>query len=496
MALTITNKEQIGMGNKLCFLADVTFDSSYDYGGESINALQQFGINRVDGAFISSSGGYSFALDRSTNTIKAYGPALMPPIVYEEKVTLSDTVGTLRYPAAFIMNVARSGNNKKLRSTGLAIGSLGDDQCCLVSQMTDAKRTQIRVKDYDRLAGDGAFTGGTTNWTFNAAPWTYGTNNLVKDADGTNALTHDTFAAVAGRTYRVAYTISGTGTTGTFTTTLGGAAGTTQTMVNGTFTEDITATGTTGISMAPSNAARFTLDSVTIHDLSEPVYVTYVTQAWRDVWNNLVQDETLTLATGANTLASGNKILALMYVDQTTATAAALTMIDVDDTVASGEVDVAFNSATGQFTVHSDQNAKAIKTTYIKVPASGFLADRAFTNEGGTKAGGDPYTNTFDYPILLWGYAGCMPINGGTTQVLIDYAGTPAAGEAVIDWFTPGIRGAGAPATGTVVGTKSDVTGTAAGVWGVIDEIPPAVMEVPDGTDLSGITTRIMILGG
>ena len=88
-----------------------------------------------------------------------------------------------------------------------------------------------------------------------------------------------------------------------------------------------------------------------------------------------------------------------------------------------------------------------------------------------------------------------MPVNTGVTQRLIDYAGTPEAGEAVIDWFTPGARGAGAPASGTVVGTKSDVTGTAAGIWGTIDEIPPAVMEVLEGTDLSGITVRILIIG-
>lgn len=494
MALTITNKEQVGIGNKLCFLADMTFDSSYPHGGESINALQQFGMNAVDGAFIAPSGGYTFELDRATDTIKAYGPAFMPPVVYEEKVTPSSGTATLRYPAAFIMNVARTGKNKILRSTGIALTSLSDDQCCLTSQMTEGVQTQLTVKDYDRLAGDGAFTGGTTNWTFDAGPWTYGTNNLAKDADGTDALTHDSFAAVAGRTYRLSYTLS-SWTAGTITPTIGGVAGTASSAADGTYTCDITATGATGLSFAPTNAARFTIDSITVYDLSEPIYVTYVTQAWKDVWDNLVQDEAKTLATGANTLTSGNKIAALMYVDQTTTTAAALTMVDVDDTVASGEVDVAFNSATGQFTVHSDQNAKAVKTTYIKVPASGFLADRLFTNETATKAGGDPYTSTFDYPILLWGYAGCMPVNTGATQRLIDYAGTPEAGEAVIDWFTPGARGAGAPASGTVVGTKSDVTGTAAGIWGTIDEIPPAVMEVLEGTDLSGITVRILIIG-
>jgi hypothetical protein len=163
-------------------------------------------------------------------------------------------------------------------------------------------------------------------------------------------------------------------------------------------------------------------------------------------------------------------------------------MVDEDDTAASGEVDLAMNVATSQFTVHSAQNAKAVKTTYIKVPTSGFIANRVFTNEGATKAGGDPYTNTFDYPILIWGYSGQMPVNGGATQRLINYAGTPATGEAVIDWFTPGARGAGAPATGMVVGLKDNLTGTSAGVWGVFNEIPTVPLECPEGESLSALT--------
>ena len=282
---------------------------------------------------------------------------------------------------------------------------------------------------------------------------------------------------------------------GACTPTLGGTAGT-AVGADGTYTEEITATTTDGLSFAGTKTSRFTIDSITVHDLSEPVYVSYVTQAWKDVWDNLVQDETKTLATGANDLTSGNKILACMYIDQTTATAAALTMIDEDDTVASGEVDLKLNAATAQFTVHSDQNAKAVKTTYIKVPASGFLADRLFTNEVATKAGADPYTNTFDYPLLLWAYTGQVPVNGGTTLRLIDYAGTPGTGEAVLDWFGIGQRGGGAPATGTQIGTKDDVTVTGAGAWGRVDEIVTVPLEVCDGADLSSLTSvKAMFIG-
>ena len=106
-------------------------------------------------------------------------------------------------------------------------------------------------------------------------------------------------------------------------------------------------------------------------------------------------------------------------------------------------------------------------------------------------------TSTFDYPILIWGYTGQVPINGGTTLRLIDYAGTPVTGEAVIDWYTPGVRGAGAPAAGTVVRTKDDVTATGAGVWGTIQEIQnKQPLEVPNGSDLSALSSVKMIFIG
>lgn len=450
MAITSSSHEYF-VGNRAHVIADITFGSSYPYGGDTINTDQLFGIHTAEYVVIEPSQGYSFQYDYANDKIKAFAPA--PPIVYEEKHTPSSDIVTTDYPAAFIMNVARSGNNKKLRSTGIAIASLSDDECSLVAIMAEQTRTQITVKDYDRLASDGLFTGGTTNWTLNGAGvWAYGTNNCAKGGDGTNTLAHDNFAAVVGRTYRLAYTIS-SWSVGTVTPTLGGTAGT-AVGADGTYTEEITAATTDGLTFAGTNTSRFTIDSITIYDLSEPIYITYVTQAWKDVWDNLVQDEAITLATGANTLSTGNKIAACMYVDQTTATAAALTLLDEDDTVASGEVEVAFNAATAQLTVHSAQNAKAAKITYIKVPDSGFLVDRLFTNETATKTGSDPYLNTFAHPILLWGYSGQLPVNGGTTQRMIDAAATPGAGEFAIDWFSGTNRGV--PTTPTGAGASHD----------------------------------------
>ena len=487
MPITVNSRIHDNWGARAVCVADLAISGNYAFGGLSFNIDQQIGMHNEEMVTVEARGGCSFEWDYANHKIKVFRQA--PPIVYEEKHVPSGDVITTDYPAAFFINVARGGGNKKFRSTGIALASLGDDEVSLVAQMAAGARTQLTVKDYDRLAGDGAFTGGTTNWTFSDSlnDWTYGTNNVAKDQDGVETMTHDNFAAVIGRTYTLKGTVS-SWSAGTVTPTLGGTAGA-AVGEDGTFTQEITATTTDGLIFTPSNLSRFTLDSVTVYDQDEPVYVTYVTQAWKDVWDNLVQDEEKTLATGANTLTSGNKIAACMYIDQITATAAALTMVDEDDTAASGEIDLAFNSATAQFTANAAQNAKAVKTTYIKVPASGFLADRLFTNEGATKAGGGPYTNTFDYPILLWGYTGQLPVNGGATLRMIDFAGTPETGEFVVDWFNPGTRGAAAPASGTVAGVFDNVTGTAAGIWGTIQEIQTVPLEVRDGEDLSALTS-------
>ena len=554
MGITVNSKSFSVFGDKAAVVADLSFSGDYAYGGLSLDHDQLFGVHDVAIALIEPQAGYSFKHDATNKKIKVYGSA--PPIVYEEKQTPSSDIVTTNYPAAFIMGICRSGANKKLRSTGIAVASLSDDQCSLVSVMAAGTRTQITVKDYDRLAGQGAFTSAATGWTFSDSKndWTEADDALNKDADGVETITHSTFTPTIGRTYRLTYAISNW-TVGTVTPSMGGVTGTAA-GADGTVTEDFTAVNTTGLVFTPTNTSRFTLDSVTVYDITEPVYVTYVTQAWKDVWDNLVQDEAITLATGDNTigelistaanrdmsgesswtnvdvnaydesdditvtanaagqyftlgiayaptvpgtayrftldvaniadtwevydftgtqliatisadgtkqtfnftaetyggfrfvavaatssadfdnfsLSVGNEILACMYVDQTEATAVGLTMIDEDDTAATGEVSVRFGTPLNQLSVAAAQNGKDAKITYIKKPSSGFLYERAFNDETASKAGIDPYVNVFDHPILIWGTAGELPVNGGTTQVMIDSMSTPGAGEFSIDW--------------------------------------------------------------
>lgn len=478
----------ITLGNRVSHIAKGSISGAYSYGGESFNPETLFGLHNADMVIAETAEGYKFQFDKDNSKLKAFMPA--PLIVIDEHHVLDDDYQmTLKYPPAFIENLAGVAKNIKLRSTGIAQADLGLGEGCLASQMAKGERATLTVSPANQIT-TGAIGDGT-GWT-NGTDWSFADNAAVKSAgESSGTLSEDTFAAVVGHTYRLIYTVSSL-TAGGVTPTLGGTAGTAR-AADGTYTEDIVATTTGGIIFTPaSDASAFVLDDVYIIDLD--VYTTYITQAWKDVWDNLVQDEAVTLATGANSL--DNAILAIMYVDQTSTTAAALTMLDEDDTVASGEVEVAFNVAADQLTVHSDQNGKSAKVTYIKVPSSGFLKDRLVHNEAATKSGEDPYVNTFDLPILLWGYAGCAPVNGGTTQTLIDFASTPAAGGAVIDWFNPGIRGAGAIAAGTPIGVKSNVTLTGAYVWGRESEIPGRQdLEVPDGTVLDIDTIRFFVIG-
>ncbi len=118
------------------------------------------------------------------------------------------------------------------------------------------------INTTDELKGDGTFTGAATNWTL-ASGWTYSANTVIKNAGGTSALSHGTFAPVIGNKSRLTYTISNWTAGTTLTPTLGGASGA-AISANGTYTDDLTATTTAGLAFTPTDNVRCTIDNVTI----------------------------------------------------------------------------------------------------------------------------------------------------------------------------------------------------------------------------------------
>lgn len=71
MALTITNMQPGVAGNKRHNFCDVTFDSSYATGGESLTPAM-LGLSAVDKVNATSVGGRNFPYDRANQKLQAY----------------------------------------------------------------------------------------------------------------------------------------------------------------------------------------------------------------------------------------------------------------------------------------------------------------------------------------------------------------------------------------------------------------------------------------
>lgn len=110
MALSWSDRNIIGwLKPGKAVKATCAFDSSYAFGGESITP-DNFGLGRIDRLIANPKDGIFFepVADGVTNyKLKAFMNA--PAVVFEETVTVTANVGTLKYPHAAIMYVS-SGN--------------------------------------------------------------------------------------------------------------------------------------------------------------------------------------------------------------------------------------------------------------------------------------------------------------------------------------------------------------------------------------------------
>lgn len=141
---------------------------------------------------------------------------------------------------------------------------------------------------------NGTFTGNANDWTL-ASGWAYNSNAVDKNAGGTGTLAHNTFAAVAGHTYRLTYVISNW-TAGSVQPRIGSQGGA-SVGANGTYAELITAYDTAGFSFTPTDDARLTVDNVSIRDVtSSPELVKngdFSQSAWGWTGTGLIADTTV-----------------------------------------------------------------------------------------------------------------------------------------------------------------------------------------------------------
>ena len=257
-------------------------------------------------------------------------------------------------------------------------------------------------------------------------------------------------------------------------------------------------------------------------DLSGTIYVTYVTQAWKDVWDNRVENESQTANAdySVNTASTALAIENVAVITGTT-TFKAYRLQAAADYLWDSAVSIDFTQGSGNSTHIGFEAGHAPTTvyiTYIQRPADGFLVNRwreaevAQEDEDGT---GLSYA-WFDYgPMLLWGYAGQVP-SGYTTvgrsaswrepKWLTNFKNTSFGGnlpptEAYLDFFTAGTEIAGEYGsrifTGATLSSESSSGAVGTYIYGLMSEIPGMVpLEVPNGTDLSDISgVQVIMIG-
>lgn len=144
MSLTVTIDKFDVFGNKRFHHFTLAFDSSYPTGGESLTP-RNLGLSGIDLILLEPGYGFLFEYDHTNEKVKVM--ANIPPIVFEETVTVTTNVGTLRYPAAFIMSVSAGAQPYFPIPAGLVPAT-----------------TQVAVSNYTST-----FTPGPTTLTFLAA---------------------------------------------------------------------------------------------------------------------------------------------------------------------------------------------------------------------------------------------------------------------------------------------------------------------------------------
>lgn len=73
MAANVAIVKRLKMGNAKASIVDITFDSSYPTGGESVTP-QQVGLEVIQSFICEPNGGYIFEYVRSTKKLKAFVP--------------------------------------------------------------------------------------------------------------------------------------------------------------------------------------------------------------------------------------------------------------------------------------------------------------------------------------------------------------------------------------------------------------------------------------
>lgn len=130
----------------------------------------------------------------------------------------------------------------------------------------DSTDTLYTYSTLTERVANGTFTGSASSWTLNSG-WAYSSNSVSHSSNGTGVLTQTMSSIVKGKFYKLTFTISGW-TVGSVTPVCGGNTLTARS-ADGTYTEYfLNSNASAVISFTPTNTARFTIDNVSVVELS------------------------------------------------------------------------------------------------------------------------------------------------------------------------------------------------------------------------------------
>jgi len=273
---------------------------------------------------------------------------------------------------------------------------------------------------------------------------------------------------------------------------------------------------------ADEPGTRATLTSLHATDDYATITISYITQAWTEVFDNLVEGETM--AAGATNSAGTTFTVGTPdVITLTHALCGIMVGLDLNgtmscpkpvikgETAVAGEyaLDLTLTTATASASPVTTENWNAATSTvyfnYIKLPSSGFIYDR-FTEEDASAASGQVYTAAASSTViqpLLWSTPGFMVsvTDNGTTSATWPIGATTMTVGSTEQWQPTNYFMANRLATAFTATSGTGVLVTLAVKPSYVHGLPEDIqqtkwLEVPNGTDLSGLTgVKVMMIG-
>lgn len=233
-------------------------------------------------------------------------------------------------------------------------------------------------------------------------------------------------------------------------------------------------------------------------------YVTYITQAWKEVFDNLVEDEEPSYSTNVFTLAAPLAVAIQNATWDDDGTIKAGIPQVKGQTATGAELEVDFgegspDSTTLTMAAGFSETDDALYVTYIAKPSSGFLYDR-FVEEDDLTPSSDIATLSSDGHLsnmLLYGTMGCIPADASEKVEILRSGATLSTTKSngkMSNSLWIGGYGADTFTMGSSHADSKHIKPSY--IWGHPSEIAPLEMlELPDGEIVQSTILDFMVWG-